>query len=214
MSQREQGQTNGGCRKIHVPASPLLLTGTDYQGSTPSGSLDRDALFEEFQPLIRRLVRQYGDCAENRQDLTGEIYYKFSALVDAYDPARGIPFRPYMVRQLSAAIYTYARQGWRRQKREISLDVNAGLCDSAYLHDPSGEWNDKLANEQVLQTLPESICKLPKRQRQVVIWRYYDQRSFEDIAIMLDVQPATARSLLRHGLNNLRLMVRPAYADY
>ena len=40
-----------------------------------------------------------------------------------------------------------------------------------------------------------------------MIWRYYDQRSYEDIAEMLKIQVSTARSLLRHGLNNLRLRV-------
>jgi DNA-directed RNA polymerase specialized sigma24 family protein len=42
------------------------------------------------------------------------------------------------------------------------------------------------------------------RQRKIVIWRYYEERSFEEIASILQIQPATARSLLRHGLNNLR----------
>jgi RNA polymerase sigma factor (sigma-70 family) len=164
----------------------------------------RDELYSEFQPLVRRLLRQYGSTAEARSDLAGEIYYRFCALLEAYDPERGVPFRPYMVRQLTAAIYTHARVGWRRQKREISLELNAGLCDRAYSQDPSGDWDQKLDTEQLLQSLPAAICRLPKRQRQVVIWRYYDQRSFEDIAQVLAIQVSTARSLLRHGLKNVR----------
>ena len=167
-------------------------------------TLPRDELFAEFQPLVRRLVRQYGNSAEARSDLAGEIYYRFCSLLDAYDPSRGVPFRPYMVRQLTAAIYTHARTGWRRQKREISLELNADLCDSAFSQDPSRDWDDKLDTEQILQFLPEAICRLPKRQRQVVIWRYYDERSFEDIAEVLAIEVSTARSLLRHGLNNVR----------
>lgn len=38
----------------------------------------------------------------------------------------------------------------------------------------------------------------------MVIWRYYEHRSFEDIAETLGVRVATTRSLLRHGLNSLR----------
>src|SRR5947209_10719880 len=90
---------------------------------------DREAVYEQFQPLVRRLLRQYGDSAETRKDLSGEIYYRFCALFDAFDPSRGVPFRPYMVRQLTAALYTYARNGWRRQKRELSLELNTAMCD-------------------------------------------------------------------------------------
>ncbi|HEU4754896.1 MAG TPA: sigma-70 family RNA polymerase sigma factor, partial [Armatimonadota bacterium] len=62
----------------------------------------------------------------------------------------------------------------------------------------------ELSLEEVLRELPAAIARLPLRQRQVVIWRYYEGRSFEDIAEVLEIRPATARSILRHGLNNLR----------
>src|SRR5262249_32054485 len=133
-----------------------------------------------------------------------EIYYRFCQLLDAYDPERGVPLHPYMVRQLSASVYTFARQGWRRRGREVSLDLNTGVCDSYHAFDPSRDWDNRLFTEQVAQALPEAIARLPKRQRQVVIWRYYEERSFEEIAELLGIQLATARSLLRHGLNRLR----------
>lgn len=164
----------------------------------------RESLYEEFQPLVKRLIRQYGDCPESRQEMAGEIYYRFCTLLDAYDPDRGVPLRPYMVRQLTASVYTFARQGWRRRGREVSLDMNTGACDNLHAFDPSKGWDDKLIMEQVAQELPEAIARLPKRQRQVVIWRYYEERSFEEIAELLNIQLATARSLLRHGLNRLR----------
>lgn len=170
----------------------------------PTHSGFRESLFAEFQPLVKRLIRQYGDCPESRQELAGEIYFRFCTLLDAYDPERGVPLRPYMVRQLTASVYTFARQGWRRRGREVSLDMNAGACDSLHAFDPSDSWDDRLIMEQLAQELPEAIAKLPKRQRQVVIWRYYEERSFEEIAELLNIQLATARSLLRHGLNRLR----------
>jgi RNA polymerase sigma-70 factor (ECF subfamily) len=147
-----------------------------------------------------------------RQDLEGEIYWRFCRLLDAYDPARGIPLRPYLVRQLTASIYTFARHGWRRQRREVSLDGSDGAIHAIIGEDPSREWDERLAMEQVATGLPEAISRLPERQRQVVIWRYYEDRSFEEISGLLGIQPATARSLLRHGLNNLRRAIAPINA--
>src|ERR1051325_8723244 len=67
----------------------------------------REELFREMQPLVRRLIQRFGEDAEMRRDLEGEIYYRFCLLLDAFDPERGVPLRPYLIRQLTASVYTY-----------------------------------------------------------------------------------------------------------
>lgn len=183
----------------------------------PADPQEREELFGEFQPLVRRLVRQYGDDADLRQDLVGEIYCRFCDLLDAYDPTRGVPLRPYLARQLVASVYTYARRNWKKNMREISLEHD-GETFEAPGADPTPHWDQRMLTEEVLEGLPAAIARLPVRQRQVVIWRYYDARSFEEIASVLKVRPATVRSLLRHGINNLRRQMsggepEPTYAD-
>lgn len=169
--------------------------------------IDREALYADFQPLVRRLIHQYGETPELRQDLAGEIYCRFCDLLAAYDPSRRIPLRPYLVRTLTAAVYTYSRSQWRRQHREVSLQSETDVESSGDHVDPSHQWVRELITKDVLAVLPSLIAKLPQRQRQVVIARYYEARSFEEIAEQLRIRPATARSLLRHGLNNLRNMI-------
>jgi RNA polymerase sigma factor (sigma-70 family) len=168
---------------------------------------DRDALFRDFQPLVRSLVRQYSSDCEMDEDMVGEIYCRFSALLDAYDPARGIPLRPYLIRQLRASVYTYARSHWRRRERETRLEALCETTPAIQVPDPSPEWALELAMREVLNALPEAIATLPPRQRLIVIRRFYDSRSFDEIAAELRIRPATARSLLRYGLRNLRRKV-------
>lgn len=172
---------------------------------------ERETLFIEFQPLVRRLIRQYGDDPELRQDLEGEIYYRFRILLDEYDPGRGVPLRAYLVRKLITSVYTYARSQWRRQKHEVSLEPTIEGTDPLGSFDPRDEWDDNLMKEQLMKVLSEAIQKLPHRQRQVVIWRYYESRSFEEIAEVLGICEATARSLLRHGINNLRRQIKHSH---
>jgi RNA polymerase sigma factor (sigma-70 family) len=174
------------------------------RSSRRAASIDRDTLYAEFQPLVRRLIRQYGRTPELRADLEGEIYCRFCGFLDAYDPERGIPLRPYMVRQLTASTYTYTRQYWRVAAREYALlesEVDNGFGDE---EDPTDNWLQSICQQQVAEGLPAAMERLPERQRNVVIWRYYEDRSFDEIATFLGVQSATVRSLLRHGLNNLR----------
>ena len=171
----------------------------------PSGDAARDALFAEFQPLVQRLMRQYADNAELRQDLPGEIYHRFCSLYEAYDSSRGIPLRPYMVRMLTASVYNFMRSNWRHQSRELQMLPEIGE-DPAYAgEDGTPEWIQSLWMQETLALLPSVIAQLPARQQQVVVWRYYHALSFEEIADKLHVRPATVRSLLRHAINHLRL---------
>jgi RNA polymerase sigma factor (sigma-70 family) len=165
---------------------------------------EREALFASLQPLVRRLIRQYGADPELRQDLPGEIYYRFCEFLQAYDPGRGIPLKPYLINKLSASVYTYVRSQWRRERREVGLDVEAGAALVAQAEPPPAEWEQEMLLADVIRALPEVIAQVPLRQRQVVVARFYEGRSFEDIAEALSIRPATARSLLRHGLNRMR----------
>lgn len=165
---------------------------------------EREALYGEFQPLVRRLIRQYGEDVELRQDLPGEIFRRFCSVLEAYDPSRGIPLRPYIVCNLSSSVYTFVRSHWRRRRREVNMDPELEAGAEAMAEDCTPAWDRALQNQEVLKALPEAISRLSPRQRMVVIARFYEARSFEDIAETLNICPATARSLLRHGLNNLR----------
>ncbi|HEY3282485.1 MAG TPA: sigma-70 family RNA polymerase sigma factor [Armatimonadota bacterium] len=168
---------------------------------------ERDTLYQDFRPLVRRLTRQYGDSYEIRQDLEGEIYCRFCELLRVYDPSRGVPLRAYIVRKLISSVYTYARSQWRRQRHEVSLEGDGDQGPLSSGVDPTAEWDDGLVKQELLKALPSAIERLPHRQRQVVIWRFYESRSYEEIAEILGICQATVRSLMRHGLNNLRRQV-------
>ena len=175
-----------------------------------AASFGRDSLYAEFAPLVRRLVRQYGQNADMREDLAGEIYCRFCALLEAFDPERGVPLRPYLIRQLTMATYTYARQQWRIQKREATWESDETQAEQKTAIDPTPDWLAGLVKDQASALLPAAMAKLPARQRSIVIWRYYEERSFEEIAEILGILPSSARSLLRHGLNSLRKAIGSA----
>jgi len=177
----------------------------------PIDNADRDHLYEEFAPLIRSLTRRFATDTDLREELTGEIYFRFFALLEAYDPTRGIPIRPYLVRQLTASVYTYARHHWRLKKREIELD--ALVFERASASDPTPEWDDAIIIDQVSHKLPSAIGKLPGRQSQVLVWRYYHDRSYDEIADEMGIESSTARSLARHAINHLRGYLRDSIAN-
>lgn len=170
----------------------------------------RDQLYGEFEPLVTRLIHRYGTDAEMRKDLAGEIFARFNDLLEAFDPSRGVPLRPYLVRQLNASIYTYARARWNHNVRELTCQIDSPIVECAAVEDPTEKWNHLLAQEPVARAIAAALEDLTKRQRQVVILRYYEDRNFEEIGAQLSIRPATARSLLRNALRHLRERLAPA----
>lgn len=169
--------------------------------------VDREALYQQFRPLVNSLLRRYGKTPELKQDLSGEIYYRFCRLVEAYDPSRGIPICAYVARMLSQSVFNYVRDYWRGESRLVQLPDEHQLEETiGAVATPAYE--DSLIAEELRSALPAAIARLPHRQRLVVVWRYYDNRSFEEIAEELQVKPATVRSLLRHGIAALRIRFR------
>jgi RNA polymerase sigma factor (sigma-70 family) len=179
----------------------------DAASHRPQGSITdavREALYADFQPLVRRLIWQYGEDAESRSDLEGEIYYRFCQLVAAYDAGRGVPLKAYLAHNLPVSVYTYARKQWSNRRRENSMEIESLAGDRSDSSDPTRQWDDQLEMQAVLKELPDAIARLSLSQRRVVIWRYYEARSYEEIAAILNIQESTARALLRNGIKNLR----------
>ncbi len=172
--------------------------------------VDREALYAELQPLVRRLIRRYGTSSDLRQDLTNEIYYRFCTLLDAYDPLIGVPLRAYLVRVLPGAVYSYMRAQWRHHRREVAILPELGDDFGGSTGDLTREWDRALWMREAVEALPAAIATLPHRQKVVVIARYYEGRGFDEIAADLGIQPATVRSLLRHGVEHLRRRLRAA----
>ena len=195
------------CVVSSYTASPAPLSRTGLLPCPTTAAIwpERETLFAQFMPLVNRLVRQYGKTPEMRQDLPGEIYYLFHTLLDRYDPERGIPLRPYLVRQLSAATYSLVRKQWREQAHELPLEESGYQCDRRLAtSDPTPQWDTALQQRQFAAMLPRLIQKLPLRQRQVLILRYYENHSFKEIAHVLNIEQSSVRSLLRYAMKRLR----------
>ncbi len=61
--------------------------------------------------------------------------------------------------------------------------------------------------------LAEALDELPREQRAVVQLKLWEQRTFEDIARILDIPANTAASRYRYGLDKLRTRLRPLYEE-
>ncbi|MEU5877398.1 SigE family RNA polymerase sigma factor [Spirillospora sp. NPDC047279] len=93
---------------------------------------------------------------------------------------------------------TMARQHvsvWRRRRRETLTDAV-----------PEGSYDDPSPPDDVLW---HALAALPRRQRAVIVLRYYESLSDEEIAAHLGISRVTVRSQASRALEKLRLAWSP-----
>jgi RNA polymerase sigma factor (sigma-70 family) len=198
-----------------LPLSAALASTPGYAGlaaaasaavAAPDSAPARDALYEQLQPLVRRLLRQYGaEQAPLREEVSGQVYRDFCSLLTAYDPALGVPLLPYLTRSLSAGAFTFSldRAQFERSEPVTALDSPA----SGMEHNTGAGCDHERLAAAVLKALPSVIARLPWDQRQVMVLRYYEGLSVEEIARRLLIGTPAAYSLLQVGLSELSTQV-------
>ncbi|MEU5862089.1 MULTISPECIES: SigE family RNA polymerase sigma factor [unclassified Nonomuraea] len=91
---------------------------------------------------------------------------------------------------------------WRRHRREqlIGEPPERGHHDLLPPDEDQGLW--------------EELAGLPRRQRAVLVLRYYEQLADSEIAKVLGISPGTVRSQAFRGLDKLRSALSPAPASH
>jgi RNA polymerase sigma factor (sigma-70 family) len=81
---------------------------------------------------------------------------------------------------------------------DVDLFNNARLCDENI--------EDVLVRDQVFSDVRKLMCHLPDNQQEVVRMRYYEDRSFKEIADLTGVSINTALGRMRYAVLNMRRM--------
>jgi hypothetical protein len=196
----------------HAPGShsdrhAALSAAASAAVALPGSLAEQTELYAQLGPLIRRLLNQYGPNEEREREVfAAQLYGCFCKRLVAYAPSCGVPLLPHLARSLSAE----------------ALALSAGRI-AAEEHEPAGpfgypahqptigsdEWGSDSARlaASVLKSLPAVVASLPGLQRQVLVLRYYEGISFDEIAERLSIPAESAQSLLRHGLDELRQQI-------
>ncbi|MEZ5243546.1 MAG: SigE family RNA polymerase sigma factor [Acidimicrobiales bacterium] len=89
----------------------------------------------------------------------------------------------------------------RRRRAAVRRRIDARTRPEVATPDPTGAADDQL-------TLWPLVLSLPPKQRAVIVLRYYESRSEEEIAGLLDVPAGTVKSRAARGLDQLRAQLR------
>lgn len=156
------------------------------------------AHYEAFEELYKRYSQRLFAYfykrvpAEDAQDLTQRcvmrIYDKAHTFNSNYPAA--------------AWIFTLARNllndEYRRRGRELKLNEAYAL---------ELEQVEEVSGQEVWAALQEDLGNLDQRQREIIVWRYFEGREFDEIAKNLATTPSNARQLVSRAIRSLKKKV-------
>lgn len=162
---------------------------------------DRDA----FGALVERHMRRAYFAAlglvgshEEALDLSQEAFVRAYRARAGLDPER--PFYPWLYRTLRRLCFNFLRD---REGRREKLEREAGwLVDE--VRGSAGEPPDRAAERSELRArLEAAIAELPPKERETLVLREFDGRTYREVAELLEVPIGTVMSRLYRARRRL-----------
>jgi RNA polymerase sigma-70 factor, ECF subfamily len=149
-----------------------------------------------LERFIRRLLGRYGQAAA---DVLQEAFIKAYVNLNAYDRSR--PFAPWLYGIARNEALTYLR---RRKAEPQVIDGEDGLLLLSRLIG-AGDPQQSMAAAGVQRLIRASLEGIGARYREVLVLRFLEERSYDDIADILKLPPGTVATQIRRGLARLKL---------
>ncbi len=137
------------------------------------------------------------------QEIISETFLKFLTLRSNFDNLNSI--RAFLYVTCRNAAYDYLKYG---EKGKNLKQVNSDNLNELDLKINDENILNDIIRAEVLTQLYAEIKSLPKQQQNVVRMYYVDGLSTEEIANQLNISPDTVRSTKRHGIGQLKSLVK------
>lgn len=163
-------------------------------------------LFEHFSPNLKAfLMRSGGVSTEIAEELVQETMIKVWRKAPSFSPAQA---------SASTWIYTIARNtriDWHRkqQRQDESLVSAEDLYADREIEEPDAS----VLRLNLRTSIEEGLKSLPAEQSEVLRLMYFQGKSGQQVADMLELPLGTVKSRIRLALSRLKISFGPAIKD-
>jgi RNA polymerase sigma-70 factor, ECF subfamily len=157
------------------------------------------ALVRRYETVLGRYVKRLlGRHGQSAEDVLQDIFIKAYVNLNDYDRSR--PFSPWIYRIAHNEAISFLR------KRSAEPQVIAGE-DALLILDRVADGEDPGAAWQRTRTdndIRKALSALDQRYRDVLVLRYLEEKSYDEIADILEIPPGTVATLINRGLKKLK----------
>lgn len=164
---------------------------------------DRDSfalLISRYEAKLDRYIRRLGVFSpEDRQDVLQDIFIKVYRNLNAFD--QNLSFSSWVYRVAHNETMSWFRKRSVRPERTIVMDSDAALNQLA--SDEVGSESLHVTQE-IREEIQKGITALPEKYRDVLTLRYFEEKSYEEIADILEVPLGTVATLVYRAKDRLK----------
>lgn len=155
---------------------------------------NKNAFGEIYKIYVKKIYRFIYYLVYDRElaeDLTQLVFLKAWKSLPSFSPERGT---------LQAYLYTIARNlviDYQRRKKELPLDK---------VDEPAATFDidDRVIQAENKRTVSKLLATLDTEERQLIIWRYFEELKFSEIAQILDQTEGNVRVRVHRILKKLK----------
>ncbi len=153
-------------------------------------------LYDTFVDAVYRFVFFRVSTREDAEDITEAAFVSIFENIGKYNE-RGLPFEAWVYRITRNKIIDY----YRSKKKTISLAESADVPDDK--QNPERETERQLTKEYIM----ECVKLLPDTYQEIIILKYIEDKTNEEISELLDKPLAHVRVLQSRAVQKLRTIV-------
>jgi len=178
--------------QAHEGADPMPIEESILIKRAQNGDVDSfEALIRDYQPRLFRLILAVSGNAEDAEDALQETLLR---VYNALPSFRGdASFSTWLYR-----ITLNSTRNWIRTQTRASAERVARRLVQVGVDEPIAV-QDKLIEREKCELVRCAIAKLPEHYRQVILLRYYQDMSYDDISHVLRIPVGTVRSRIAQG---------------
>ena len=162
----------------------------------PASYPDAGALFRAYGDRVLSYARHYLGSGQDAEDAAARVFMKIHEHWDSYDPGRGA-----MGTWLYAITQNEVRGVLRRRTRRREADY---FEDWDRLADPGPAPEETLLSEERVEELAAALERLPERERDILLLRFYSGLPSKEVAARMGLSDANVRYLQSKALQKLR----------
>jgi RNA polymerase sigma-70 factor, ECF subfamily len=167
------------------------------RGDTPAF----ERLVERHQTLVLGTVARMLGSNSDVEDVAQQVFIRVWKSAPRYVPTA--KFTTWLLTITRNLVFNEIRR--RKRHPSETLDVHQGE-ESLPLPDRQGRIPDQnLLDQEMQRAVDHAIQALPEKQRMAVILRRYEEKSYEEIAEVLDLSVPAVKSVLFRARTELRV---------
>ena len=167
-----------------------------------STAITPEALYRDYHEKVERYISSHVSDMRDRADLKQQVFVNAIAALDGYDPSRAAPGTWLYAITRNAVTDYYRRRG--RSPEPTELEELDRMEPQNGVSSLSGDVDSRLLRQELLEALAEALEQLPERERNIVIFRFYDGLSAQETAMRVGVSYANVRVLQHNAMRKLR----------